>query len=708
MKKRKHCLPLVILLVLSLCLTSCGYRAEVPVRAVREDRKQERTLRNMEVLEPRQEEPSRGLSALAAMGLWEEEDEEEEMSASVNWEAFETSSSGETWAVYWYLCGSDLESGYGSATTDLEEMMEVELPDEVKIIIQTGGAKHWQNDFVDESKTQRWVYEGDTLYLVDEQPKANMGETETLTEFLSFCKENYPADNTMVLFWNHGGGSASGVAFDENYRYDSLSLNEMYLAFEDVYSLSVEAPPIDIVGFDACLMATIDTAYTFYDVARFMIASQNTEPGCGWEYAGWVGALAEDPGMSCEALGRVICDTYEEGCGSRGREITLSVVDLTQAGYLLNAYDKLGEEALISAVVDPTFFASFGREASRSENYGGNTDDEGYSNMVDLGHLIRNSWNLLPEYSSAVLEGLDRCVVYQVRGEYCQEATGLSCYYSYNGDLKDLQRYEDICYSAAFMYLYDYCVRGNLSEAGQEFVSQLLEEEEVEAQEVPTVEEVESEDLPVTITDNGVAVLDVGPEMAQMLSGAYFVLCYVDYDLDLMMMLGRDNDLIADWENGVFTDNFRGVWAMMDGNPLFLDLVYEGADYNIYSVPILLNDEEYSLRLAYDFNRGRYEILGARKGLDETGMADKNLRLLEAGDEITPMFYACTITGDDELKHYPSETFTIGRNPQVEECWMGDGEYVMMFELTDAASNSIWSDLVSFTIEGDEIYTSLF
>lgn len=37
---------------------------------------------------------------------------------------------GESWAVYWYLCGSDLESNGGFATTDLSEMMEVELPEE--------------------------------------------------------------------------------------------------------------------------------------------------------------------------------------------------------------------------------------------------------------------------------------------------------------------------------------------------------------------------------------------------------------------------------------------------------------------------------------------------------------------------------------------------------------------------------------------------
>ncbi|MGN1230553.1 MAG: hypothetical protein ACI4TP_01515, partial [Anaerotignum sp.] len=65
-------------------------------------------------------------------------------------------SSDDTWAVYWYLCGSDLESNYGCATADLEEMLEVQLPENVNVVIQTGGTSFWQNDVMDATKLQRW------------------------------------------------------------------------------------------------------------------------------------------------------------------------------------------------------------------------------------------------------------------------------------------------------------------------------------------------------------------------------------------------------------------------------------------------------------------------------------------------------------------------------------------------------------------------
>ncbi len=65
-----------------------------------------------------------------------------------------------------------------------------------------------------------------------------------MAAFLEFCSTNYPADHTMVLFWNHGGGSVSGVAFDELFNYDSLTLVEMYQVFHQVYDLSEENPPL--------------------------------------------------------------------------------------------------------------------------------------------------------------------------------------------------------------------------------------------------------------------------------------------------------------------------------------------------------------------------------------------------------------------------------------------------------------------------------
>ncbi len=614
----------------------------------------------------------------------------------------------ESWAIYWYLCGSDLEGDGGFATNDLAELMEVELPENVTVVIQTGGASTWWNDLIDAEKLQRWVYDSQGLTLVDEQPSASMGEASTLADFLSFANENYPASRKAVLFWNHGGGSVSGAAFDELYDLDSLTLDEMYAAFSAVWPENAAQPPLELIGFDTCLMATVDVAHVFSGLARYMVASEETEPANGWYYTGWAGALAEDPAMDGAALGRIICDTYYEGCQAVGTEenATLSLVDLTRTGPLMEAYESFGAEALAAACQDPSFFTQFARVAAKSENYGGNTRQQGYTNMVDLGSMARQSADML-DSSAAVLSALDDCVLYQVRGKYRAEATGLSCYYSYNGDVDDFNGYISVGAGEAFKYFYAYELTGQLDEDGMAYVADAAGLELTELPTVQTVERMDWDGAPLTLSEQGNAVLTLGPEAKDVLAGIGFSLYYVDEEADMMLLLGTDNDMTADWENGVFSDNFRGVWGSIDGCIVYMELSFESEDYNIYSVPVLLNGEEYNLQVAYDFTESEWYILGARRGIDESGMADKELRLLQEGDELTTIWYLSSLSGEDDPEPYTAETLTVTADTAFAETALSDGLYAMVFEMTDALGGCAYSEAAIFECVDGEIYTTV-
>ena len=611
-----------------------------------------------------------------------------------------------SWAVYWYLCGSDLETNGGFATTDLSEMMEVQLPENVNVVIQTGGAAVWQNDQMDPEKLQRWLYNSEGLQLIEEQDTANMGDAQTLYEFLAFANENYPADKVAVTFWNHGGGSVSGAAFDELHGLDSLDLAEMYQAFDAVWPADAEHPALELVGFDTCLMATVDVASTFQNFAKYLVASEEVEPGNGWLYSGWLGALAENTDMDGAALGTAICDTYYQGCEAVGTQdqTTLSVTDLSKLNPLLEAYESFGQEALAAAAEDPGFFAELGRAAARSENYGGNTREQGYTNMVDLGHLARQTAWMLPS-AQRVCDALTDCVIYQVGGPYRAEATGLSCYYSYNGDVDDLNGYITVGESTAFKHLYAYELTGELAEDGEEYLSSL---DIGELPERVTLADMDWDGAPLDLDDEGTSFLTLGPEANDVLAGIGFSLFYVDEAGDQMLLLGTDNDLTADWENGVFYDNFRGVWGALDGHLVYMELSFEGEDYNLYSVPILLNGEAYNLQVAYDFTAEEWSILGASQGLDESGMASKELRLLAEGDVITTIWKAATFTGDDDFEMYAAEELTVTAGTAFGEAPLFDGSYSMVFEMWDAAGNYACSDAVTFDCAGGEISTTVY
>ena len=97
----------------------------------------------------------------------------------------------------------------------------------------------------------------------------------------------------------------------------------------------------------------------------------------------------------------------------------------------------------------------------------------------------------------------------------------------------------------------------------------------------------------------------------------------------------------------------------------------------------------------------QFYILGARKALDDNGIADKNLTQLMPGDEITTIHYASTISGDDDFIPVPVDTFTVTEDTSFAETDMGDGTFLMMFELQDARNNLAYSEMIQFTVDGD-------
>ncbi len=123
----------------------------------------------------------------------------------------ETDAADGTWAVYWYLCGSDLESGGGFATSDLSELMEVELPEEVNVVIRLGGSLRLAETILWTRRKapalgiqQRGAFTGGRAALRQHGRRGHAGGLPALCQ----GKLSRPAARLFV-FWNHGGGSVS-------------------------------------------------------------------------------------------------------------------------------------------------------------------------------------------------------------------------------------------------------------------------------------------------------------------------------------------------------------------------------------------------------------------------------------------------------------------------------------------------------------------
>ena len=644
----------------------------------------------------------------------------------------------DTWLIYWYLCGTDLESNYGAASSDFGELVQNKLPPNVKVLVQTGGTVEWQNEVVPDGQVARFLYDSEDLKLLETLPDADMGSERTLEDFLRYGKENFQADHRVFVFWDHGGGSVVGICYDERTGH-FLSLNDLNQAFGAVFEASAENPPFEIIGFDACLMATYDTAKSLQGFAKFMVGSEEVEPGNGWKYDGWVGALANNPAMGGASLGKAICDSYMQGCQEYDTDdsATLSLIDMSKIPELTVAYEYFGLEAIKNARQDPRgFFSTFGRGAKRAENYGGNTRSSGFTNMVDLGDLARQSKSILPTTSTDLINAIDTAVVYKVQGDYRQKGSGLSGFYSYDGTEENLVGYLNVDSAPISQkILYYYLIYGEipdealqiindgsfekaLSEAKAQIAASKpapLFEEPAEISATPPAQRqnlfnvASLEDLPVDIDENGNAFVKLTQEQMDILSSVHCQLIYISVEDDIMLFLGSDANIDADWDKGIFKDNFQGLWPCLDGHLVYMEIVAEDDDYNLYNVPIKLNGVECNLQVVYNYKDEKYHILGARKGIEDNGMSDRELIKLKAGDQITTIHYGTLISSEsDDLTPVDVDTFTINSaNPKFEDEDMGDGLFGYCFEFVSPTDDSSLSKLVQFEVKNGEITTSV-
>lgn len=202
---------------------------------------------------------------------------------------------------------------------------------------------------------------------------------------------------------------------------------------------------------------------------------------------------------------------------------------------------------------------------------------------------------------------------------------------------------------------------------------------------------------------NGSVSVTLSESEMDLLSSVRCNLLYLDENV--VIHLGSDVNIDADWDTGVFRDNFGGTWPMLDGHPVYIEITDEGDDYNLYSIPIKLNGEECILQVSYSYDTQKYSILGVRRDSEENGMSDQDLIPLKAGDMVTTIHFAKPVSDDAELAAVEAETFRIGSHPAVEDEELGDGTYGYMFEFLAPTGESALSEIAVFNIEGGNITT---
>jgi len=322
-----------------------------------------------------------------------------------------------------YMVGSDLESESGAGTTDLLDLVSgfSAQPEDCLVVVGYGGANTdgWRGMRIAsiaelEQDAADGVIGNDGCF-IEEDPEANMGDPATLAGFLAYVNGIEGYDQRYLILWDHGSGY-EGFGCDEVHD-DMLTLAEMKSAF------SQSKKRYDLIGFDACLMSMTEVAVVLEPYAGLLVASEETEPGSGWEYAALARELSERPGVSPAAFGKAVVDSYMVDPDG---EKTLALLDLEKTGELLAARDGFGvvlEKEGAGGNFEPagqSFWYSQAFDSNPAEDYQTSID------LADLALSLRENIPACTREADRLIEALDAFVLYARHDEHFSKADGVA------------------------------------------------------------------------------------------------------------------------------------------------------------------------------------------------------------------------------------------------------------------------------------------
>ena len=631
------------------------------------------------------------------------------------------------WTIFVHLDGADLESDYGCASDNLMQMIDATSYGNVRFVVQTGGATEWQSG-IDPNAIERYEILGGDTALVDSQPDASMGDAQTLASFLQWGLSNYSSPYYGLVMWDHGSGSINGVCFDDKFNGQSLTLTAIQSALQSVSSLLPNG--FEFVGFDACLMGTVETAAVLAPFARYMIGSQETEPGTGWDYTAIGTCLAAYPDADGITLGTAICDGFYDSCEENdcSESATLSLIDLSRIPALRVAFDAYAKD-IYTAMEKGNGFTPISRSISSADNFGGNNRNEGYTNMVDLGGLIAagREWSANADSAS---EALSDCVLYQVKGSNHTIASGLSVYYPLQVQgSQELSIFKDVCISAYYLGVvdkvaYGYANGGNMDNYDADSVvpgeidqwAQAGGDESAYNQYFQDANwsylDALSEDyqstaisfaVPPSFDENGTYGFVLDEDGLNNTDSVEAIVYLLSPDGDYIN-LGSTTDIICDWETGTVVDNFDGYWfALPDGQPLSIYPVSECDGYDLFTTPVLLNGEQTNLRFAWDYTNEQIYIVDVWDGIEDGGYSSRPTVSLKPGDVITPLYDAYE-SGDFDDVFFTGQPYTYTGSNDLYFDLLPEGDYLYSFCINDIYGGFWYSDAVNFTFTDGAVY----
>ncbi len=314
------------------------------------------------------------------------------------------------WTILVYLdADNNLE---GAGVVDVNEMETIGSTADFNIVVQMDRASgedssngNWTECrrakiVKDTNSTTMTSFTGTNYTSLGE---VNMGDANTLKSFIQWGMATYPAENYMLVLWNHGGGWRSvsspltkAICWDDASGGDCLYTKDLSTVLA-----ACDTSKLRIIGFDACLMGMVEVAYQVRSFADVMVGSEETEPGDGWPYHTILADLKANPSMTAAQLGTVIVDRYGEFYTNDS--VTQSALDLTKIDAVVTAIDAFST----SAMADSSAWSA----VTTARTGAGTYEEPDYKDIWGWSNSLASGSTSLKSYAQTIQTALENAVI---------------------------------------------------------------------------------------------------------------------------------------------------------------------------------------------------------------------------------------------------------------------------------------------------------
>ena len=350
-----------------------------------------------------------------------------------------TSSASTSWTVLIYMAADNtLEA---DALLNLEQLAQVGSTSHVKFVVQIDrGLVYTHASLGNISWTRggakRLLVNNGSFTLLQELGPTDSGDETVFSDFIHWGVTNYPAQHTMLILWDHGGSWSGGFGVDDTSN-DYLSIDKLKSGLTSGLA-GTGVSKFDLLGFDACLMSSLEVLDQLGGFANYYVGSEEEEPGAGWDYTGF-SAMASTPSIDPIQVGKDIVDGF---VGQHGEATaTLAVIDITQLSLLRTA---LGRAISTLVPLMPGIDIAIATARDRTLEFGKSADPASSFNIVDIGDFfvqLAQVNSATASLSTSINKALSATILYQRGGAAESQARGLTLYFPPNSTVYDQAGY---------------------------------------------------------------------------------------------------------------------------------------------------------------------------------------------------------------------------------------------------------------------------